>query len=284
MTHLTKILYIVLCTALLSACGTSKRRPRAGQVGAVESNQTALYQRLSEQQTAWTALKAKLHGELQKQDKELSARLHLQAARGQGMRLSVHVLLFEVARLWFTPTEVYFVDLVHGVYAQESYRSFGARLGVSIDYPQIEALIMGAVFAPGQGADMASLQSLRYESDALGQHRLLGKVLGYAYTFALSREGVLRSLQVHNPSGKPVFESRYISPAFSGLPAHSPETTAEYSLYDAEQEQTERLRGRLTLKWQSVDLLPDASGLSLQPVIKSKYERVDLGAVLRALK
>lgn len=278
-------IYALGLALLIVGCGVRKtERPlRGGRATAQE--RTELFRSLRNQREDWTAVRAKLQGTLQTRGgKELSARIQLQAARGKGIRLSVHYLLFEVARLWFTPTEVTFVDLVNGAYAQEAYPNFGERLGLKLDYSQIEAIIMGTVFVPGEELSDASLQGLSYAPLSKGEHQLSGDVMGLSYSFALSPEAVLRSLLVTTSRGERIFDAQYISPAQSSLPTLTTPMEAVYSIYSSSRTTADPKRGSLSLEWQSLVELESEEGLSLTPVIKEKYQRLDLGALLKLLK
>lgn len=251
-----------------------------------EQTRPAVYRVLASQSESWTAVKAKLEGRLQAKGKDLSARIQLQAARGEGIRMSVYFLLFEVARVWFTPTEVVFVDLVNGKYAQEAYPRFGERLGVTLDYGQIEQLIMGGVFAPGKGASSAALESLRYTPKAGGLHQLSGAVLGYNYSFNLSPEMILKSVLAEDSKGRKVFDAVYTSEARSGLPVLTAPAISAYSVYSTSsgQSSAEARRGLLELEWQNVQILDNREGVAVKPIIKDKYERLDLGTILKVLQ
>lgn len=285
MIHIYKGLSVLLLTLALGACGLSKRSQAIGTGAAVEQSRSALYSQLAQNAESWTALKGRLQGTINSGEREFTARMQIQTARGAGIRLSAHVLLFEVARIWFTPSGVTFVDLVNGGYAQESYERFGQRLGITIDYGQIEALLLGAVFAPGQGATMRDLQLLAYAPLTLGEHELSGQVRGYRYHFRLSPSSVLRRIAVENSRSEQVFEAEYRSDASSGLPTTTTPAEVSYRLYNTggSASTTQSPRATLSLEWQSVEMLGSAEGLSLEPIIKDKYTRLDLGTILKAL-
>lgn len=281
------ILYSLLLTSLLMACGVRKAEREVVERESSRStaqDRGALYTRLEQEAESWTAIKAKLKGRLSMGDKSFSARIQLQAARGKGLRMSVHYLLFEVARVWFTPSEIVFVDLVNGAYARETYPDFSSRLGVKLDYKQIESLIVGAVFSPGEGASMSDIERLQYLPLEGGRHQLGGKVLGAKYAFVLSPKAVLEHILVENARGQLVFDARYESSADRGLPVLSTPSLSEYSIYSSRAGQTSKpqANGRLSLEWQSVEHLTNDGELSLEPIIKSKYERIDLGTIIKA--
>ncbi|MDY3090990.1 MAG: DUF4292 domain-containing protein [Porphyromonas sp.] len=284
MMHIYRGLATLLILLALAACGVSKRqRPSSGGT-AVEQSRSALYQQLELNGQSWTALKGKLQGTINSRGKEVTARIQIQAARGQGIRLSAHVLLFEVARVWFTPQEVTFVDLVNGGYAQESYERFGQRLGITVDYGQIEALLLGAVFTPGKGATIRDLQLLAYAPLTLGEHQLSGETHGYRYSFRLSPSSVLRAISVENSRRQRLFGAEYRSSASQGLPTCTTPAESVYSLYTTGSgSEATSPSSTLSLEWQSVDMLESADGLSLAPIIKDKYTRIDLGAILKML-
>lgn len=284
-----KIKYHVLCllgsTLLLGSCGVQKTNPKPNTVEATEQTRSALFHSLGEQGSSWTAVKAKLGGEIQAKGKEFNARIQLQAARGKGIRLSVQYLLFEVARVWFTPEEVVFVDLINGGYAQESYPRFAERLGISIDYSQVEALIMGSVFTPGKGSRLSDLEQLQYQPLPMGKHQLGGKVLGHSYSFVLSPEAILRELSVADNKGRKIFDALYTSEAVVGLPTMTNPAESVYTIYSTSNSTSgeSSQRGRLQLSWQSVQHLESDRELSLKPIIKEKYTRIDLGTILKLL-
>lgn len=278
---------LTLMASLLWGCGIRKQAPTTGKEPAktiTSSNRAEIEAAIQEQSQSWTAIKAKLAGELRTGDKTLSARIHLQAARGQGIRLSVHYLLFEVARIWFSPSEVTFVDLINGGYAQEPYNKFGERLGITIDYPQIESLFMGAVFAPGKGASSQDLRSMAFHYIEKHGPQLVGQVLGHTYAFLLTHEATLRKIVLAKKGGETTFEAEYRSEGVARtLPVLSTPAIAEYRIYPPSKQANPRERGALLLEWQSVQMLPDASELALEPIIKPKYERIDLGRLIKAL-
>lgn len=272
---------LLLC--LLTACGTSRRVAAPG--GAVHTGVTAsdLRDTILAHRERWVAVQATLQGELSTKDKSFSARIHLQAAKGQGIRISVVPFpLIEAARVWFTPTEVTFVDLVHGRYARESYVTFSERLGVTIDYPQIEALFMGSVFAPGIGSDLKALRQLQYVALPEGKHGLSGKLRDMLYRFTLDPSARLEHLAIEHSSREPLLDVVYASSGGSVLPMLSAPAVEVFTLYPRSTDQ-EGSKSELRLEWRKVTLLDDANALQLTPVIKDKYERIDLEYILKRL-
>lgn len=280
-----QFIYICLLGIGLTACGIRKPNNKPSKpIEVLAQHREAQEQAVLAQNQSWTALKARIDGELRRGDKSFSARIQLQASRGKGIRLSVHYLLFEVARVWFTPSGVTFVDLINGGYAQEPYSQFGERLGITIDYPQIESLILGGVFAPGKGATAEDIRNLKYAYIQGQGGQFIGEVLGYNYFFLLNSEASLRKLVVTDSSNTSVFETEYRSEAIGTLPMLQAPAIAEYRIYSPNKKANPQPKGTLLLEWQSVQHLSDDSELSLQPIIKAKYERIDLGKLLNALK
>lgn len=301
-----QFIYICLLGIGLTACGIRKQAPTSSkpvEASTATKKLAALHDEVIKQNQSWTALKARIDGELRRGDKSFSARIQLQASRGKGIRLSVHYLLFEVARVWFTPSGVTFVDLINGGYAQEAYSQFGERLGITIDYPQIESLILGGVFAPGKGASEADIRSLICNYIFNYGPQMFGQVLQHDYFFIFDHNFNLKRISVFESSpeadcnceddkeecepdkGTPtVFEAEYRSEAIGTLPMLQAPAIAEYRIYSPNKKANPQPKGTLLLEWQSVQHLSDDSELSLQPIIKAKYERIDLGKLLNALK
>ncbi len=288
MDMIQKNLYSLLLLLILFSCGIRKNNTLdevTPQTKELNYGRQLILSNLEEQTKAWKSIKAKIKAKLRIKDKSYTVRIQLQASNAKGIRLSVHYLLFEVARIWFTPNEVVFVDLINGAYARERYSDFGARLGLKLDYTQIERLIMGGIFVPGIGSDRSSLEALEYRIGDDGKQTLSGSVLGSNYTFLLGQQGMVEKLVVLDKKGTLIFDADYQSQSASVLPAMAPPSLHEYKVYKGGvgrgKEVIAEPTGVLSLDWQSVEHLQDDNEQVLIPKIKEKYFRVDLSEVLK---
>lgn len=271
----------VLLSLGFVGCGTKKSvQPKQAQVSRIEQRPTTLYSTLAERSASWEALRATLNADIEAKGRGIDVKINLQAARGKGIRMSVVKLLFEVARVWFTPEGLTLVDLYNGRYVQIDYTTFSRYLGINIDYGQVEALIMGQVFSPGQGADLRAISKLKYSPQEGGRYELNGSVLGNQYAFTLSPTFIVELITIFSGSSYRVFEAEYHSKAVDRLPVLEPSSRVSYTLYRHSGEQ----KGRLSLEWRRVELLPSADDLQLEPVIKSKYEEISLELILKLLE
>lgn len=283
LTHLAKqLITSVLFASLIYACGTRRAGTtvQAGKQTDAQTDVSALYARLKENNATWLGLKAKLKTTLSLGNKSHSLRTQLQAVRGQGLKLSLHYLLFEVARLWFTPETVVLVDMVNGYYAEEPYSSFGTRLGISIDYTQIESLIMGGVSIPQGAKDLSYTLKRQGQVEGLGWQELSFYHSSYTHSYMLDLSLVVKTLLVSNRQGAKVFEAQYQSNALYGLPMHTTPASSKYSIYS---QSAQEPKANLLIEWESLQMVDDVSSLNVQVQIKDRYKRIDLGTILEAL-
>ena len=148
----------VVLSLLLSACGTKKisynneEAPVMIATVSVDEKKLVVGTHYAYYDD-FIACRATVQAEIALGAKSFSSKVNLQMAKGQGIKLSVVPFpLLEAVRVWFTPSEVVIVDVINGRYVQENYATLSEHLGFALDYSQIEALIIGRVFAPGKSS------------------------------------------------------------------------------------------------------------------------------------
>lgn len=271
---------VALLGFILSSCGSSRRATSEGTapIGSViASNKSAVIEHTLAQSRGWQAFRATLSATIQlKQGKEVSSRMNMQAHRGEGIRISIVPFpLLELGRLHFTKDRVVLIDLMNKRYAEETYSSFSEYLGFTIDYAQIEAMLLGQVFVPGYGTSAEALERLEYSSALQGQATLLGKLKSYIYKFTLSSLGNLERLEVLSAKAQTIFSSEINERTpFEGssLPKNS-----ALRIYKGDVQ-----TGALLLEWRSISPA-EPTDLSITPSIKPSYQRITIDKVMAML-
>lgn len=276
--HSLRLAFSLGLALLVASCG-SKRAATYSQGTAVRGAKEAVLAETVTRSQGWTAIKATLQGRITTGSKDFSSRINLSAVRSEGIRLSaVPFPLIEAARLWFTPEGITLVDLIHDRYAQESYEVLSDHLGFTIDYDQIEALLLGQVFVPGAGTSLEALEGLRYDTQADG-HKLSGTARGHRYAFVLSPEALLRAFIVYSSRGSVAFDANY-----TGAQAVDSTAFPSNSTLTVYQRGGESALGSLSLEWRSISSVSDPTSLPIKPNIRSSYERIGLDQILKILE
>lgn len=260
----------------LGACGVGKRAYTSGV--SVEADKSALLARIETNRVAWSAVRGSWQGDISLGSKSFSSRINVSAVRTRGMYLSVVPFpLIEAARAWFMPEGITIVDVLNKRYVETSYAELSRHLGMTIDYAQVEALLLGQIFVPGRGTTARDIETLNYTSTPQG-HRLDGIAGGYAYTFGLDHEGLLRSIEVRagRIAKQPLFVASYAGALSLGATALPESTTMTFLSDQGEQ------RGQLSLVWSR--LIESDTALEITPRIRQGYQRVELDAVLHLLQ
>lgn len=271
---------------LLGSCGASKRSAERQPLETQSADRypTSL-ERLQRERSSWQGIKGSIRGEITSRDKRFSSRLNLLALRGQGIRLSVVPFpLVEAARVWFTPEGVTLVDLINGRYAQESYLTFSQYLGLEITYAQVEALLLGQVFVPGQtDSSMRALRALSYRPEADGTATLEGLFGAYGYTFELSTEGDLTAFVVRRQAdAHRLLEANYIERQRLSTETSLPQRT-EFRLYREHETSTQETVAQLTLDWIKMQEATEQDRPQIEPRIKEHYQRIRLEQILKMI-
>ncbi len=271
----------VVLSLLLSACGTKKIRynneKAPVRVAAVILDEKKLvvgthYAHYDD----FIACRATVQAEIALGAKSFSSKVNLQMAKGQGIKLSVVPFpLLEAVRVWFTPSEVVIVDVINGRYVQENYATLSEHLGFALDYSQIEALILGRVFAPGKSSSKEDIKSLEFTHVPNEYYQFDGQLRGLDYQFRLSQFSKLEKFQVLKNKQIRLFDAQYRM-----VSTQIPPGEATYTLYG---NMGAKERGSLNLQWRRVEQLGNADNLQLTPNIKSKYERITLDGILKMI-
>lgn len=281
--NITKLASACCLGLMLVSCGAKKtniHRRGAVPVKMEAETKASLLHSLSRDAMSWTAFKATLSAEIAVGNRSFSSRVNMQAANGQGIRLSVVPFpLIEAVRVWFTPQEITIVDLINGRYVQEDYTTLSDLLGFNVSYGQLEALFLAKVFAPGHGADLSSLAMLTYKAQADGGASLTGRLRALDYQFDLNPDRLLMLMSVLSNRSVRVFESRYTYSAETDHATKLPEES-RYTLYGS---MGAKERGTLSLQWRRVEWLDSSATLQLTPMLKSKYQRISMDQVLKML-
>lgn len=270
-----------------SSCGTKRQQvPRVATFvtsSHAKITQDELFERALSTSKSWQALRGTISGTITtSRGRELSSKINVQAVRGKGLRLSVIPFpMVELARAWFTPEGVTLVDMMNGRYAQEPYERISDALGFKVDYPQIEALLLGQVFAPGEGPSLEALSKLRYavgveDDDML---YLSGSVQEHKFEFGLSAEGLLRKfILLDKNGGRRIFEGIYSGTQPLGQGAMP--SGALLSIFRDDK----RPKGSLGLEWTKVVAVDDPASLSVEPNFRSSYQRITLDQLLELIR
>lgn len=266
---------------MLSACGTKKIRyndeKAPVRVAAVSLDEKKLvvgthYAHYDD----FIACRATVQAEIALGSKSFNSKVNLQMAKGQGIKLSVVPFpLLEAVRVWFTPSEVVIVDVINGRYVQENYATLSEHLGFTLDYSQIEALILGRVFAPGKSSSKEDIKSLEFTHVPNEYYQFDGQLRGLDYRFRLSQFSKLEKFQVLKNKQIRLFDAQYRM-----VSTQIPPGEATYTLYG---NMGAKERGSLNLQWRRVEQLGNADNLQLTPNIKSKYERITLDGILKMI-
>lgn len=264
----------------LSSCGAKRQQVLHEQVTpTIQPNisQGELLERTLRASDGWQALRGTISGTITTSwGRELSSKMSVQAVRGKGLRLSVVPFpMVELARVWFTTEGVTLVDVMNGRYAQEPYERLSEALGFKVDYPQLEALLLGQVFAPGEGSSLEALSRLSYSVGLDdGLHYLSGSVQGHRFEFGLGADGLLRRLLLLDKAGQASFRGIYSGGQPLGQGAIP--SQAHLSILGA----NERPKVSLGLEWTKVVAVDDPASLSVEPSLRSSYERITLDQLL----
>lgn len=270
-----------LLVLMLHACGSLQRSTSSGV--AVEQTKTALLRVADRERTLWQAIRGNMQATVSNGSREFSSRINVVAVRGRGIRLAVIPFpLIEAARLWFTPEGVTFVDLMNDKYAEESYATFSERVGFSIDYDQIEALLLGRVFVPGKRAtDPQALHSLSYSVGKTGEgtHELRGSLRGATYTFDFGADAILRGFTVYTSS-----VARFRASYTGAVQTEGGRATfPEYSTFSLLESDGRSVKGSLSLEWRTLSEVSSEESLPITPIVTARYERIPLDVLLRVI-
>lgn len=271
---------VLVLALLLASCGASRRgttRPITSQE--VGSSQGELMEFLNAKaQHGWTTIRATLQGRISLGTRDFSSRINLHARRGMGIRLSaVPFPLIEAARVWFTPEGITLVDMIGKRYAEADYSALSAHLGFELSYEQVEALILGQIFTPGEGTSPKALSRLVYKAQDDGGHQLSGRVSGHDYQFDLDSQAILRGLMVYGLKGKLAFDARY-----DGVIDVDGFTLPQRSVMRTTKEST-NTSATLELEWTRAVSQDDMDESITRPTIKASYDRIDLAVIIKKL-
>ncbi len=275
-----RLLLVLILALVLASCGASRQNTvRRSGTEEISSSRSALMAYLNgKNQQGWTTIRATLQGRLSLGTREMSSRINLHARRGEGIRLSaVPFPLIEAARVWFTPEGITLVDLLGKRYAEADYATLSNLLGFELTYDQVEALLLGQVFTPGEGTSPRALSRLAYKAGDDGGHQLSGRVSGREYQFELDSQGILKGLMVYGLSGKLAFDAQY-----SGVIDVDGFTLPARSLMRASRESSTG-SATLELEWTKATSQDDMDRSIITPSIKASYERIALSAIIQKL-
>lgn len=277
---LGRAILMLILALLLASCGASRRsttRPTTSQE--VGNSQATLMEHLNAKaQHGWTTIRATLQGQISLGTRDFSSRINLHAKRGMGIRLSaVPFPLIEAARVWFTPEGITLVDMIGKRYAEADYSTLSAHLGFELTYEQVEALILGQIFTPGEGTSARALSRLSYKPQDDGGHQLSGRVSGRDYQFDLDSQAILQGLMVYGLKGKLVFDARY-----NGVLDIDGFTLPQRSVMRTTKESS-NTTATLELEWTKAMSQDDMDESIIRPTIKASYDRIDLDVIIKKL-
>jgi hypothetical protein len=228
-------------------------------------------------------LKGSLQAELLIGKENYSSKVNATIVRGQGIYWSVIPFpLIEAARVWFLPEGVTAIDKLHGRYAEVSYTELSALIGFSVQYDDVERLLLGKAFFPAgsRGARGGSFSYGRTSDGGTDAEASLsiprGSASGaYHLRWLLDAQQQPTSFTVRQAGsqGKPVFSLSYT------------QTEASRTRHFAERTQLflgQASRPALSIDWGKLRTYTGEQP-DLTPRIKGSYQRITLTELIKLL-
>lgn len=228
-------------------------------------------------------LKGSLQAELLIGKENYSSKVNATIVRGQGIYWSVVPFpLIEAARVWFLPEGVTAIDKLHGRYAEVSYTELSALIGFSVQYDDVERLLLGKAFFPAgsRGARGGSFSYGRTSDGGTDAEASLsiprGSASGaYHLRWLLDAQQQPTSFTVRQAGsqGKPVFSLSYT------------QTEASRTRHFAERTQLflgQASRPALSIDWGKLRTYTGEQP-DLTPRIKGSYQRITLTELIKLL-
>ena len=228
-------------------------------------------------------LKGSMEVELLIGKENYSSKVNATIVRGQGIYWSVVPFpLIEAARVWFLPEGVTAIDKLHGRYAEVTYSELSALIGFTVQYDDVERLLLGKAFFPAgsrgmRGGAFSYVRTSDGGTDAEASLSIpRGSASGaYHLRWLLNAQQQPTSVTVRHTSaqGSPVFSLRYDQTAES-LARHFAERTQLFL--------GQATRPALSIDWSK---LRNYTGEQpdLTPRIKASYQRITLTELIKLL-
>ena len=148
--RLINISCVVIATAILASCSTSRSNVKLPEVGGLTGQ--AYMEKVIELAPQWKSLSGKVALTLNlgsQGNAKVSATMRLM--RDQSIRFTVAPLLgIEMARLEISPDGVLLLDRLHKRYCQIPFSELSEKTGISVDFNAFQSLFLNEMFLPGK--------------------------------------------------------------------------------------------------------------------------------------
>lgn len=272
--------FVLAGSLFLSSCGVSRPTYRDSEV-AVGNTKSEVLASIQHTAGSWRAFRATQQIRASLGSREISSRMSMHCVRGEGIRLVLTPFpLVEAVRAWFTREGITVVDVLGGRYAQESYATISARLGVDIAYEQVEALFIGRMFTH-RGASVSALRALNFAPQSDGGSVWSAKLSGrYTYAFELNKHALL--VQAHLSRGmQELLRVTYHS--YFALDDTDDILPREMTFVLPSSVIGERNRAELGIECSRATFVAPEE-LSIEPIIKPSYSRITIDQIIKMIK